>query len=309
MGIYDRDYYRREGPSFLGSLTERAQVCKWLIAINIVVFLVQLATVERLPVLGIRTGHGSFTDTLALDPDQVVEHGEVWRLLTHAFLHSTEDPWHIIINMLVLWWAGSNIEERYGSKEFLALYLMAALVGGITYTATMLGQHTSAVGASGAVMAVLVIFACHDPQRTILLFFVVPVPVWLVVFGLLGHDLYMFLSRSDSQVAVTAHLGGGLFGLLYYKWHWHLMTLWPDFRAWRKRRARPQLRVYRGESEDKPAPVAVVASPPPSDVDEHLEAKLDAVLAKMSVVGKENLTESERQILLRASEIYRKRRT
>jgi membrane associated rhomboid family serine protease len=308
MGIYERDYYRREGPSFLGSLTERGQVCKWLIAINVVCFLIQLATVKRFPVLNIKIGEGPFTEALALNPDEVI-HGEVWRLLTHAFLHSTQNPWHIVINMFVLWWAGSNLEERYGWKEFLALYLTAAVVGGITYTATMLGQYRYAVGASGAVMALLVIFACHDPHRTILLFFVIPMPVWLVVFLLLGHDLYIFASQSDSQVAVTAHLGGGLFGFLYYKWHWHLTTLLPDLKAWRQRRRRPQLRVYRGEPEGAPpAPVAVTASPPESDL-EHLEAKLDAVLEKMSLVGKENLTESEREILLRASEIYRKRRT
>src|SRR5262245_30337194 len=119
MGIYDRDYYRREGPSFLGSLTERGRICKWLIAVNVVFFLVQLATVERLPVINQRIGDGPFTKSLYLDPDRVVKHGEVWRLLTSAFLHSTANPWHIIINMLVLWWAGTEVEERYGPKEFL----------------------------------------------------------------------------------------------------------------------------------------------------------------------------------------------
>src|SRR5579863_6478351 len=90
MGIYDRDYYRREGPSFLGSLTERGRVCKWLIALNAVVFIVQLATIRRIPGLGIRIpgveGDGDFTQALWLDPDQVVFHGEIWRLLTSAFL-------------------------------------------------------------------------------------------------------------------------------------------------------------------------------------------------------------------------------
>src|SRR5262245_19545690 len=103
MGIYDRDYYRREGPSFLGGLTSRAPVCKWLIIINIVVFVVQLATIEHFPGTNLRSGDGPFTEALLLDPSLVI-HGEVWRLLTHAFLHDSSGsmPWHIILNMFVL---------------------------------------------------------------------------------------------------------------------------------------------------------------------------------------------------------------
>ena len=309
MGIYDRDYYRREGPSFLGALTERGRVCKWLIAINIVVYIIQLMTIKRIPGLGIRipgaAGDGDFTQALWLDPDRVLAHGEVWRLLTYAFLHDTQDIWHILFNMFLLWWAGNEVEERYGGREFLLFYLTAAVAGGVVYTATMLGQYRVAVGASGAVTAVLVLFACHNPHRTLLLFFVIPVPAWLLVLGSVGYDFAVYVSQKASRVAVTGHLGGALFGFLYYKWGWRLSSLWPDFKSWRKRRARPKLRIYR--EEEQQAPVAVGA-PPDNDL-EHLEAKLDAVLEKMSQVGKENLTESERQILLRASEIYRRRRT
>src|SRR5262245_19530027 len=101
MGIHDRDYYRREGPSLFGSLTP-GRVCKWIIILTIVVFIVQLATIARAPISNIRIGHGAFTEALLLDPDKVVE-GQVWRLLTYAFLHDTSDPLHIIFNLLVLW--------------------------------------------------------------------------------------------------------------------------------------------------------------------------------------------------------------
>src|SRR4051812_38459689 len=98
MGIYDRDYYRGEGPSFLGGITNTAPAIKWLILINVVFFIVQLATIERHPVAGIRIGDGPFTRALWLDPERVVYHGEIWRLLTSAFLHSTLNPWHILVN-------------------------------------------------------------------------------------------------------------------------------------------------------------------------------------------------------------------
>jgi rhomboid family protein len=302
MGIYDREYYRREGPSFLGSFADRGRVCKWLIGINILLFLVQMATARRIPVFGMV--EGPVTQALDLNPDAVM-HGEVWRLITHAFLHSVQDPWHILINMIVLWWAGSDLEQRYGAKEFLALYLTAAVVSGAIYTVTMLGGPP-AVGASGAIMALLVIFACFYPNRIILLFFVLPVPVWLLVVLFVGHDFYVFATQQQTGVAVAGHLGGALFGFLYHKWHWHLTSIFSGFRSLPRRRARrPQLRIYR-EDEQAPTPVAVSA---PSETDEHLEAELDAVLEKMSLVGKDNLTESEKQILLRASEIYRRRRS
>jgi rhomboid family protein len=308
MGIYDRDYYRREGPSFLGSIAERGKVCKWLIVINAVVFVLQLLTLDRNEA-GIVMGDGELTRWLQLDSDRVL-HGEVWRLLTHAFLHDYRSWVHIIVNMVVLWWLGSQVEEIYGPKEFLALYLVAAVVAGAMQILSVLpmpGNHY-ALGASGAVSAVAVIFACHYPYRQVLLFFVIPMPIWLVVALFVAQDLFTLLLRLPTNVGVGAHLGGALFGFLYYKLHWRMLNLWPDFKGWRKRRARPQLRIYHEDEQPAPTPVAVTA-PAASDLDEHLEAKLDAVLEKMSLVGKENLTESERQILLRASEIYRRKRT
>jgi membrane associated rhomboid family serine protease len=307
MGIYDRDYYRRDGPSFLGALADRGRVCKWLILLNVIVFVVQIATLERAEG-GQIIGEGSFTTALLLDPNAVL-HGEVWRLLTYSFLHSYASWAHIVFNMLFLWWMGSEMEEMYGSREFLTLYLVSAVVAGVAYFLTQLpldpwARH-GCLGASGAVVAVTVLFACHFPHRTVLLMFLFPVPIWVLVLLFVGQDFLTFLLKMDSQVAVGAHLGGAVFGFLYYKGHWRLSNLVPDLKAWRKRRARPKLRIYR---EEEPQTPVAVGAPPDNDI-EHLEAKLDAVLEKMSQVGKENLTESERQILLRASEIYRRRRT
>src|SRR5437016_5761090 len=103
MGIYDRDYYRRDGPSVLGNFLERGVVCKWLIGINTVVFVLQMLTGRN---------SGLVTETFDLNVAKVL-HGEVWRLLTYAFLHdvSRSLPLHIIFNMLFLWWFGTDVEE------------------------------------------------------------------------------------------------------------------------------------------------------------------------------------------------------
>ncbi len=307
MGIYDREYYRRDGPSFLGSLTERGKICKTLILINVAIFVVQVLTGGN---------SGWFTEALVLSPADVL-HGQVWRLLTYSFLHDAgNNIWHILFNMLFLWWFGTEVEEMYGQREFLVFYLIAALLGGLAFTGWALAlpatpelpeplQLLTCLGASGAVTAVLVVFACHFPNRVIYLMFFLPVPIWLFVVIMVGMDAFGFLSGSRGATAVVVHLAGAGFAFLYYKKQLRLLDLW----SWAKsrRRSRPRLRVYH---EEVPAtPVRVAAAPAAADVDEHLEAKLDAVLEKVARSGQESLTESEREILFRASEVYRRRRS
>ena len=298
MGIYDREYYRNEGPRYLDAFIPSGRVCKWLIGLNILFYILQLITKQErdFPV----------TDWLQMDTDLVL-HGQIWRLLTYAFLHSPSLWQHIFFNMLCLWMFGSEIEQLDGSKEFAAFYLVAAVMGGLAFEGQALAQHhaTPMLGASGAVTAIMVIYALHYPHRTILLFFFLPVPVWLLVIFQVSQDSFHLLGKTDEGVAVSAHLGGAVFAAMYFYFHWHITSLWPDIKAWRRERSRPKLRVYHPE-EEAAVPVAAAAR---SDVDEHLDAKLDAVLEKLSRHGRESLTDPEREILQRASEIYKKKRT
>jgi membrane associated rhomboid family serine protease len=310
MGIYDRDYYRREGPSYLGSFLERGIVCKWLIGINIAVFVLQLLTRGDNGV-----GSGLVTDWLDLNVSDVC-HGQVWRLVTYAFLHV--GPWHILFNMLFLWWFGTDVEDLYGPREFLSFYLLGGLAGGILYTLTSLptlfAGHpvAGAIGASGAITAVMVLCAIHYPTKIIYLFFVLPVPLWLFVIGSVAIDAFMMFGRVQTPKAVACHVGGALFAFTYYKFGIRLMNFMPSLRNWKQRRGSPRLRVYHEDEEErsqKPQPVSVAAPSTPSLDDEQLEAKMDAVLEKISRVGKDNITQSEKEVLLRASERLKKRRS
>ncbi len=338
MGIYDRDYVRREGYTFLGSFSERGRVCKWLIGINVAAFLVQVLT--RPP--GNPDALGWFTDVLDLNVRSVM-HGQIWRLLTYAFLHDPLSIWHILFNMLFLWWFGSDIEDLYGPREFLTFYLSACFVGGVLFFASSLAWARTSLpcfGASGGVLAVLTLCAIHFPRRNILLFFILPVPLPLFLLLVLAGDAYVFLSRAETGTAVAAHLGGALFAGVYYRSHIRLLDWLPQvwdreyWQSWRRRLFGPRLRIYvddgtsprshaqRGK-ERRPSATAArshaehaneehegkhqAVSAPAAD--EHLEAKMDAILEKISRVGKENLTESEREFLLHASEIFRRRRT
>lgn len=336
MGIYDRDYVRREGSSFLGALGERGRVCRWLVGLNVLVFLVQVLTRPADP---FTLSLGWFTDVLHLDVEHVL-HGQVWRLLTYSFLHDPGTIWHILFNMLFLWWFGSDVEDLYGPREFLTFYLSACFAAGLLYFFSSLAWQPDArpcIGASGGVLAVLTLCAIHYPRRTILLFFILPVPLWLFLFMFLAGDAWVFLNKTDSSTAVAAHLGGALFAGAYYRLHIRLLDWLPPFwegrywlaqwQSWRRRLFGPRLRlfddenakekwnasrrrsssaageaIYRPEEATQQAVNAPVA-------DEQLEAKMDAILEKISRAGKESLTDGEREILLRASEIIRRRRT
>jgi membrane associated rhomboid family serine protease len=255
-----------------------------------------------------------FTDFFILDVEMVFRYGQVWRLMTGAFLHA--DLWHILFNMLFLWWFGSELESIYGSKEFLTFYLVSALFASLAYCGfegvqVLTGQaggFSRALGASGAVTAVMLVYACHFPTRVIYLFFVLPVPIWLFVAFHVGRDALALISGVHNGVGVTAHLGGALIGFLYYKFEWRLSPFFTNLRLPNfRRRRQPRLRVYR-EEEPYREPVAAAAAAR-RNLDEQLEAKLDAILEKIKVSGKESLTESEREMLLRASEIYKQRRS
>jgi membrane associated rhomboid family serine protease len=236
--------------------------------------------------------------------------------LTYAFLHEPSIWQHIVFNMLFLWWFGSDVEAVYGTKEFILFYLVSATLGGILFTLFYVStdQPGFCLGASGAVTAVLVLCACHFPTRQVWVFFLLPVPIWLFVVFQVGQDLLGFWQEASrhgrhpelrSSVAYVVHLAGAGFGFVYYKTQLRLMNFWPDFKAWRRSRSRPRLRVVRPDDE---LHEVAVAAPPGQPVDEQLEAKVDAVLEKVARSGQESLTDNEREILLKASEIYKRRR-
>jgi membrane associated rhomboid family serine protease len=301
MGIYDREYYRKDKTSFLGSIADRGIVCKWLILINGICFVIQLVTIPQR-----HQGLGPFTEALWLAPQKVLD-GEIWRLLTHAFLHDPDSWTHIIFNMLFLWWLGRDVEDIYGSREFLAFYLVAAVLAGLAFLGWDLAQRSNApaLGASGAVTAVMVVCACHFPNRPFLFSFFIPIPLWLLVIINVLQDTFVFVSKTRTGVAVAAHLAGAAFGFLYYKYQWRILNFSPNLRFWTHLRSRPRLRVYHEEKNPRPG----AFKPSAVERDEQMEAKVDAVLEKVARFGQSSLTEEEKQILMKASEVYKKRRS
>lgn len=286
MGIYDRDYYQTETTGSSGPLP--TSVWGRLILANGLVFLVQ----------AFASGSG-VTELLVLDSERV---WEVWRLVTAGFCHSPADIWHIVMNMLFLWWAGRELEAVFGRREFLAFYMTALVVSSLAFlvNARVIGFHAQALGASGAVMGVLVAFAWLFPRRKILLFLILPIEVrWLVALYAL-FDLYpvilALVTRVPSATGVghSAHLGGLAFGLLYMKFEWRILS-WlpalPDRPAGRRKKRR------RGESPAGDRLAEEIGQ----------QARLDDLLDKIHRSGQDSLSAEERQFLIDMSQRYRDR--
>jgi len=311
MGINSRDYVR-ESTGRNGGWGDDIPAVKWLIIVTVAVFfLQQIATHPAGNAQGRAFGQREsyINEWFDLSLDEI-RTGQVWRFVTYAFLHDRHGVWHLLFNMLGLWWFGSEMERLYLSKEFTLFYLAAAAVSGIGFVAwqflTLLPGEPSipVVGASGAVLAAMTLYATHYPHHKIGLFYgLISVEVRWVVALYAVIDLIPVLQslqgeRSFSGVAHAAHLLGILFGWMYRHYQWRLSN-WLDLsslqslpRRWRQSRTKRTVRVYDPE--------------PQSATD--LDTELDRILAKIHEHGTSSLTEREQSILTQASQQYKNRK-
>ena len=305
MGIHDRDYYREStGGLSWGGWT----ATNWFVLINAIAFLLQVLTKD---IRGQQNGESPLELFGIYDTERIFR-GEAWRLLTANFLHA--HLLHLALNMLVLWWAGSRIEELYGRTEFVCFYLFAGVFANLMQLALEAANvipPSRGLGASGAVMAVLVLYACHNPYQRIYMFMVLPVPLWLCVFLYVGIGFFGALGLGNPGVGHLVHLGGALFGFTYHRTGFRFQRLFPSLPS-RSRSRVPALRIVRPDPEDeidgRPEPGYETPLQSVDPNDEPFESRVDRVLAKVSKHGQESLTPEERELLFRASEVYKKRR-
>ena len=101
-----------------------------------------------------------------------------WRLITYGFCHDRSSLFHLAFNMICLWMFGRLIEGIYGRRYCLLVYLLGVFISGVCHLGWQLasgGDATPMVGASGGVMAFMVLAAIHFPRITVLLFLIIPV--------------------------------------------------------------------------------------------------------------------------------------
>eukprot|EP00029_Vermamoeba_vermiformis_P014743 TRINITY_DN9857_c0_g1_i1.p1 TRINITY_DN9857_c0_g1~~TRINITY_DN9857_c0_g1_i1.p1 ORF type:complete len:289 (+),score=41.37 TRINITY_DN9857_c0_g1_i1:56-922(+) len=210
--------------NFMGNLldTSGPMGTMWgLIGVNVGVFL--LWQTYGSTVQGRRTMSNNFTVSI-----KGLKEGRVWTLFTSAF--SQSQPMHLGVNMLALYFLGSEVLRFLGPGRFLGLYALSGFfssIGHLLWTSNIrnhsptpmqrnMAERASAHGASGAIMATAVLFGCIWPRRTIMLNFFIPVPAWLLASGYVAYDIFGALSHNNHGVSNAGHLGGAAYGLAYY---------------------------------------------------------------------------------------------
>jgi membrane associated rhomboid family serine protease len=205
-----------------------------------------------------------------------------WSVVTYMFVHA--DIWHILFNMLILFFFGPRLEVRLGSGKFLALYL----VSGLTAAAVSATFSPSAaiIGASGAVFGVQLAYARYWPRDLIYIWGVLPVEARWLVIVLAAISLYAGFSGAMSGIAHFAHLGGFAGGWAYLKW----IESRSPARRWKKQ-------VQPPEEKPRNADLARWRGIDRSAVHPVNREELDRLMTKIEERGVGSLTPDERALL------------
>ncbi|WP_417850550.1 rhomboid family intramembrane serine protease [Thalassoglobus sp.] len=336
MGIENREYMR-DGTSshYRGGSPAMQNIVKTLVIVNVLVFIAQNllqapisvsdfpryyntkgATQEQIQeaylevkAAGRLPQEPLLNQWFTLDSTKVFQ-GQIWRLTTYDFLHSTESIWHIFFNMWLLYLAGKPVADKYGHREFLWFYLVAGVFSAVFYIVwgAINREAVAAVGASGAVSAILVLYAMNWPHHRWYIYGIIPVPAMLLVLISAGLDLFPMLiqfsggARTDN-IAHSAHIGGMLFGFLYFRQQWTFSSFAPKGFSLKKIlsfKRKPNLKIHRPVSS---AEIAVPKEPQP--IPAHVAQRVDELLEKISRSGEASLTAEERDFLNESSRKYR----
>jgi len=213
-----------------------------------------------------------------------------WTPLTYMFMHA--GIFHILFNMLWLYWIGQIFEEYLGNKRTIGLYLLGGLTGAIFFVAaynvfpffaSVLASST-VVGASASVMAIIVATATLLPDYSLNLILLGPIKLkWIALF----YVILDFLSIAGPNAGGEfAHLGGALFGFIYVKqlqrgndWIGAITGIF---------RKRSKMKVVSRNSDKN------TSGKPRQD-------EIDRILDKITEAGYESLSKQEKETLSRAS--------
>ncbi|HLZ42284.1 MAG TPA: rhomboid family intramembrane serine protease [Candidatus Sulfotelmatobacter sp.] len=225
----------------------------WLIGINTAVYLLLELLVRVGPQLA-RFIYFNFE----LVPFEVVQRGEVWQLITYSILHA--GFWHLFWNMLALWMFGASIEEAWGTRRFIELYVIGVLGASVTtvvlsYAHVLGNPNDATVGASGGVFAILIAFGVLFSESEILM---IPFPFSIKAKYMIGILIVATVAMAMSGgggVAYVAHLGGLFFGWLYVRrglkpamvnvnFSERYYGIRNAYYRWRRRRAAKKFEVY-----------------------------------------------------------------
>lgn len=298
--FFDRSKLRDDYPR------ERTSVLVWLICAIVAGFILQFL-LGSARVLGAQSLTGALGLTI-----KSLKNGEVWTLFTHSFLHDKFFLPHIMANLLGLYFIGRELLPVLGERRFIGLYFGALLAGGLAWALTHWQTGGEYFGATAAVNALLVVFACFYPHRRMdfLLFFIFPIslkPKHLAL-GLLAFDAFGLIFQEIRGLSLpfgfnfahSAHLGGMLAGWIYFRYlhdvPWQLATPQADLKlpSWLKQDPKPV---------ETALPAQQVNISNPSDV----RAEVDRILDKINSHGFSALSADEKRLLDEARDLLSRR--
>lgn len=280
-----------------------------IIAINVVVFLL-----INLGSFFFTIPHGVLTKWLVLPENVGNLITQPWSLFTYSFLHF--GFFHLLFNMLWLHWFGKYILNLFSEKRFLTIYLLGGLFGGLlfilSYNLLPVFKNDNGVllGASGAVMAVIVFIATYTPN-TSFRFFTWTIKLWQIALFLFLFDLVRLstskyeggLEDTGNAGGLIAHIGGAIFGYFYAiqlakgndigKWFENILDWFVN--QLKPRSKRPFKKVHKTtHARKKPSKTKMSNSK-----GEH-QKKIDAILDKIGKSGYDSLTKAEKDFLFKA---------
>ena len=232
-----------------------------------------------------------------------LEGAQLWRFISFQFLHA--NFWHVFMNMFGLWIFGPLVERQLGRKRFLAFYLLCGIIGGLLYLLLNVAggvladygmnsvpfllpndPHLPLVGASAGVFGVLFAGAYLAPNMTVLLFFVIPMRLVTLAYGLVILAVFTLWTNGENAGGEAAHLGGAAAGFYFIRHQQHLHGFF-DFLG----RVDPTSRSFKGKRVK-----AGASSPRAIDA-----AEVDRILAKIHEKGLHSLTAKEKRTLRESS--------
>ncbi len=278
--------YQQEsfGGAFKRGFMRMPVIIRTLIAINVVIFIMMA--------FGGQTVSRAIVQSFGFNPEPFAAVTQPWRFVTYMFVHGS--GFHLIFNMLWLWWMGRAVEESLGPRTFSVIYFGAG-IGGVLLQVALAAVFGSnlVIGASGAVFGVMVAFGYLFPRTPIMLFLLPPIEARFVIAGLIAFDL-LFIGAADN-VARLVHLGGAGFGYLLVSAHYkgYDLSSWvrPIERLW-NRPSQPKKRK-KNKNMHSVSDVEIM--------EESELSELDDILEKISKQGYDGLTAEEKQKLFELS--------
>lgn len=224
-----------------------------------------------------------------------------WSLITYSFFHGSF--MHLFWNMILLFFVGRFFLMVHPTKRFLSLYILGAMAGGLLFLLSynifpvFSGVNSSLIGASAAVMAVMIFICTSMPYQEVKLFFILNVKLWHIGAVLVLLDLVSLpFSNSGGHLA---HLGGALLGYVYAKKLQNgddigrgIYFIMEGVSSWfSKSKKAPMRTVYRSKKSQRRSAT--------SDISDH-QKKVDVILDKISKSGYESLSKEEKDFLFNA---------